>query len=92
VSTYTVAREAGYESEATGRRVYAHLGTIRHWSEVVEHRVQRHFERLGDRLERLGLAGASVTGKVTAASTGHEKETPRDHGSDSGSNLGIRGR
>jgi hypothetical protein len=28
----------------------AHLGTIRHRSEVVEYRVEQHLERLGDRL------------------------------------------
>src|SRR5690606_8030348 len=35
VSTYTVARELGHESEAMVRRVYAHLGEVRHRSEVV---------------------------------------------------------
>ncbi len=84
VSTYTVARELGHESEAMVRRVYAHLGTIRHRSEVVEYRVEQHLERLGDRLQRLGLAGASDTGKDTAASTALENEAPRDHRSDSG--------
>jgi hypothetical protein len=84
VSTYTVVHELGHESEAMVRRVYAHLGTIRHRSEVVEYRVEQHLGRLGDRLERLGLAGASVTGNVTAPSAGSEKETPRDHESDSG--------
>jgi len=84
VSTYTVARELGHESEAMVRRVYAHLGTIRHRSEVVEYRVEQHRERLGDRLERLGLVGPSGTGKDTAAAAGLEKETPRDHESDSG--------
>lgn len=41
VSTYTVARELGHESEAMVRRVYAHLGTIRHRSEVVEYRTRK---------------------------------------------------
>jgi integrase len=44
VSTYTVARELGHESEAMVRKVYAHLGTIRHRSEVVEYRVGQHLE------------------------------------------------
>jgi hypothetical protein len=39
------------------RKVYAHLGAIRHRREVVEYRVETHHERLGDRLQRLGLAG-----------------------------------
>ncbi|MBA2714771.1 MAG: hypothetical protein H0U55_14595 [Rubrobacteraceae bacterium] len=37
------------------RRVYSHLGTVRHRSEVVEFRVEQHFERLGDQLRRIGF-------------------------------------
>ena len=77
VSTYTVARELGHESEAMVRRVYAHLGEIRHRSEVVEYRVEQHLERLGDRLQRLGLARASGTGKDTAAAATGENKSPR---------------
>ena len=55
VSLYTVSRELGHGSEDMVRRVYAHLGTVRHRSEVVEYRVDQHFERLGDQLVRLGL-------------------------------------
>jgi hypothetical protein len=51
------------------RRVYAHLGDVRHRAEVVEFRIEQHLERLGDRLQRLGLAGPSVTGNVTADGT-----------------------
>jgi hypothetical protein len=39
VSLYTVSRELGHGSEEMVKRVYAHLGTIRHRSEVVEFRV-----------------------------------------------------
>ena len=60
VSTYTVARELSHESEAMVRRVYAHLGTIRHRSEVVEHRVGQH-------LERLGLGGGLLPGTCCGA-------------------------
>jgi hypothetical protein len=38
------------------RRVYAHLGEIRHRSDVVEYRVEQHAEKIGDRLQRLGLS------------------------------------
>jgi hypothetical protein len=55
VSLYTVSRELGHGSEDMVRRVYSHLGTFRHRSEVVEYRVEQHFERLGDQLIRLGL-------------------------------------
>jgi hypothetical protein len=37
-----------------------------------------------DRLQRLGLVGPSVTGKVTAPTAGPEKEAPRNHKSDGG--------
>ncbi len=69
-----MARELGHESETMVRKVYAHLGTIRHRSEVVEYRIEQHLERLGDRLQRLGLGGPSVTGNVTAASEAVERE------------------
>jgi integrase len=40
VSLYIVSRELGHGSEDMVRRVYAHLGTVRHRSEVVEYRVE----------------------------------------------------
>jgi integrase len=55
ISLYTVSRELGHGSEDMVRRVYSHLGTFRHRSEVVEYRVEQHFERLGDQLIRLGF-------------------------------------
>ena len=55
MSLYTVSRELGHGSEEMVRRVYSHLGTFRHRSEVVEYRVEQRFERLGDQLIRLGL-------------------------------------
>jgi integrase len=76
VSTYTVARELGHESEAIVRRVYAHLGTIRHRSEVVEYRIEQHLDRLGDRLQRLGLLRPSVTGHC-GISGGWNDDAPR---------------
>ena len=66
------------------RRVYAHQGTIRHRSEVVEYRVEQYLKRLGDRLERLVLGGGSVTGNVTGAPAGPENKTPRNLGTESG--------
>jgi hypothetical protein len=61
------------------RRVYSHLGEIRHRSEVVEYRVEQHRKQIGDRLLRLGI----VTEKVTASSAEAETTKPRDHRSDS---------
>ena len=34
----------GHASEAVVRRVYAHLGEVRHGSEVVEYRLGQHLE------------------------------------------------
>jgi hypothetical protein len=34
-------------------RVYSHLGTVRHRSEVIEYRIEQHVESLGDRLVTL---------------------------------------
>lgn len=84
VSTYTVARELGHESEAMVRKVYAHLGQIRHRSDVVEYRVEQHLQRLGDRLQRLGFVRTSGAGKDTADSPAVDMKKPRDHGSDDG--------
>jgi integrase len=56
VSIYTVSRELGHTSAAMVQRVYAHLGTVRHRSDVVEYRVEQHRKTLGDRLEALERA------------------------------------
>ena len=53
VAQYTVARELGHDGESLVRKVYGHLGQVRHRSEVVEYRVEQHAMVLGDRLERL---------------------------------------
>lgn len=37
------------------RRVYAHLGEVRHRSEVVEYRAAQHLEQIGERLKKLGI-------------------------------------
>ena len=54
------------------RRVYAHLGTVRHRSEVVEFRLEQHLEALKDRLGKVGF----VTRNITAARAGAENEAP----------------
>jgi len=59
VSVYTVAKEMGHGGESMVRRVYGHLGEVRHRAEVVEYRVEQHAAKLRDRLaavqERLGV-------------------------------------
>jgi integrase len=76
VSLYTVSRELGHGSEDMVRRVYAHLGDVRHRAEVVEFRVEQHVERLGDRLPRLALPMPSVTRNVTTQVEGEDAEMP----------------
>jgi hypothetical protein len=83
VSLYTVSRELGHGSEDLVRRVYSHLGTVRHRSEVVEFRVEQHFERLGDQLRRLGFV---ITSDIKeGAGEGYEK--PRDTEVSTGEDL-----
>jgi integrase len=66
VSTYTVAREMGHRGEAMVRRVYGHLGRLRHRAEVVEYRVEQHAAKLGARLEALRGTGFGSTIGTTA--------------------------
>ena len=72
VSFYTVSRELGHGSEEMVKRVYAHLGTIRHRSEVVEFRVEQHLEALKDRLGVLRFGTTNDTTKQAETET----ETP----------------
>jgi hypothetical protein len=72
VSLYTVSRELGHGSEEMVRRVYAHLGSVRHRSEVVEYRLEQHAEALKD---RLGALGFGTTIRTTA---GQESEEFRE--------------
>ena len=52
--------------------MYAHLGSTRHRSDVVEYRVAQHLDKLGDRLRKLGF----VTGNVTGGAGLLETESP----------------
>lgn len=42
VSPYTVGQELGHGGDSLVKRVYGHLGTVRHRSESVEYRVAQH--------------------------------------------------
>ena len=66
VSTYTVAREMGHGGEAMVRKVYGHLGQVRHRAEAVEYRVEQHLAKLGARLEALRGVGFGTTIGTTA--------------------------
>jgi integrase len=57
VSPFTVGRELGHGGDALVRKVYGHLGTVRHRSTAVEYRVEQHVASLGDRLTALRAAG-----------------------------------
>jgi hypothetical protein len=41
VSVFTVSRELGYDGDSLVKRVYGHLGQVRHRAEVVEYRVEQ---------------------------------------------------
>jgi len=51
----------GHGGDQLVRRIYGHLGQVRHRSEVVEYRVKQHEEVLGERLVALqaGLSGTT---------------------------------
>jgi hypothetical protein len=70
----------GHGSEEMVRRVYSHLGTVRHRAEAVEYRVEQHYQRLGDQLVLL----APDTVVDTAAEGGTENEKPRASLTDGG--------
>ena len=55
VSLYTVSRELGHSSLAMVERTYAHLGEVRHRSEVVEYRAVQHADRLRSQLAKMGV-------------------------------------
>jgi hypothetical protein len=83
VSMYAVSRELRHGSEDMVRRVYSHLGTVRHRSEVVEFRVEQHFERLGDQLRRLGFV---ITSDIKEGA-GDRSDQPRDTEVSTGEDL-----
>jgi integrase len=56
VSIYTVGRELGHGGESLVKRVYGHLGEVRHRSEMVEYRVEQHEQKLTAKLQLLRSA------------------------------------
>jgi hypothetical protein len=44
VSIYTVARELGHGSHEMVKRIYAHLGDVRHRAQIVEYRVEQYLD------------------------------------------------
>jgi len=80
VSLYTVSRELGHGSEEMVRRVYSHLGTVRHRAEVVELRLEQHLEQLKDRLGALGFVTLNVTLDLEAPETTPPRASVTDGG------------
>jgi hypothetical protein len=60
VSEYTVAKELGHGGPDLVRRIYGHLGDVRHRAEVVEYRVEQHRSILGDRLAALASDDTTI--------------------------------
>jgi len=56
VSLFTVAKELGHGGEAMVRRVYGHLGQVRHRAEEVEYRIEAFEDKLKGRLAALRSA------------------------------------
>jgi integrase len=53
VSLFTVAKELGHGGEAMVRRVYGHLGQVRHRGAQVEYRTEAFEDKLKSRLAAL---------------------------------------
>ena len=70
VSEYTVGRELGHGGSALVRRVYGHLGQVRHRSEVVEYRIEQHAELL--------RGSAFTTPPVAPRARAADSEKPRE--------------
>jgi hypothetical protein len=51
----------GHGGEAMVRKVYGHLGQVRHRAKAVEYRVEQHAAKLGDRLRALRGAEFGTT-------------------------------
>jgi hypothetical protein len=51
LTVFVIAGISGHGSDEMVKRVYAHLGDVRHRSDVVEYHVEQHIDRLGDRLQ-----------------------------------------
>ena len=58
IAVYTVARELGHGGDSLIKRVYGHLGKVRHRAEHVEFRIEQHEDRdeIRDRLRGLRIA------------------------------------
>lgn len=56
VSVYTVGKELGHGGDALVKRVYGHLGSVRHRAEVIEYRVEQHQARIVEGLRLLRIA------------------------------------
>jgi hypothetical protein len=56
VAVYTVGKELGHGGDALVKRVYGHLGNVRHRAEVVEYRVEQHQQHLVEQLRALRIA------------------------------------
>ena len=65
VSVYTAAKEMGHGGESMVRRVYGHLGQVRHRADAVEYRIEQYTAKLGGRLEALRSVGFVTTCVIT---------------------------
>lgn len=57
VSPYQVSKELGHGGDQLVRRVYGHLGEVRHRSEELEYRTEQHQDAARERLELLRSGG-----------------------------------
>ena len=63
IAPWTVEKELGHATREMLEEVYGRLGDVRHRSDVVEYRVEQHFDKLGDQwipIKRRSSAAGSV--------------------------------
>lgn len=78
IAPFDVGRELGHGGDAMVRRVYGHIGQVKHRSEVVEYRVEQHAVTLGERLTQLQERSAAQWANTRAVDApvdvGRERE------------------
>jgi hypothetical protein len=64
IAPYTVGRDLGHSGDALVRRIYAHLGTVRHRAKVVEYPTERLTLKVGRRM--FAIRAANIENRRTA--------------------------
>jgi hypothetical protein len=73
IAPFDVGRELGHGGDAMVRRVYGHVGQVKHRSELVEYRIEQHEPHLRERLATLkDRSAAQADNSAATESTANE--------------------